>query len=189
MSKGKITMINTTKKSLYENFDKENRSPLVEMDTKATSSLAQVSPNRDLTKVRQKKTTARVAPLHIPKSISSSSLLNQAAEEFHLPPHITALPGTDLTTILSSLTLTPPPFYPLFLPSFSQQQHNHQKDGVTAVVEPPGFISLRLRHGVVLDISVNQAIRLHNNVKDSTITLSACTTQMAMVHPKGRVLQ
>merc|ERR1712183_1024387 len=40
-----------------------------------------------------------------------------------------------------------------------------------------------------LDISANLAIRLKNNAKESSISLSTCTTQMALVHPMGRMLQ
>ena len=42
---------------------------------------------------------------------------------------------------------------------------------------------------MVLDISANMAIRLKNTSKDSSISLSSCTTQMALVHSKGRMLQ
>ena len=159
----------------------ENRGLNERKDVKASSSLANMIPDTRLTRVRQK-TTVRVAPLSIPSSISTSSHLSPTAEEFHLPPHISAFPSTDLSYQLSSLSLTPPysPFPPI---------QQHPQGGVTAVVEHPGFISLKLRHDVVLDLSATQAIRLKNIAKNSTISLSACTTQMALVHPKGRVLQ
>jgi len=209
MSKGKLTKKISTK--LDKTSDKENIRPLMERedaqafsssknstkigglvnrnhnllerkDPNASSSLANMIPDESLTRVRQK-TTARVAPLNIPSSISTSSSLSPTAEEFHLPPHVYALPSDDLSYRLSSLALSPP-----YSPPFPPGSHNPH-GGVTAIVERPGFISLKLRHGVVLDLSSTQAIRLKNIAKDSTISLSACTTQMAMVHPKGRVLQ
>jgi hypothetical protein len=41
----------------------------------------------------------------------------------------------------------------------------------------------------LLDLSANMAIRLTNTAKNSSISVSACTTQMALVHPMGRMLQ
>lgn len=57
------------------------------------------------------------------------------------------------------------------------------------MVEEQGYISLHLRHDVQVDIAPNQAIRIVNNKRDVTLALSGCATQMAMVHPQGRVLQ
>jgi len=99
---------------------------------------------------------------------SVSSLLSATAEEFHPNPHI-SLPKTSLTNILSTLNLP--------------------QSGITAVVKQPGYISLKLRQGMVLDISVNLAIRLNNTTKNFSISLSSCTNKMALEHPMGRVLQ
>ena len=57
------------------------------------------------------------------------------------------------------------------------------------MVEEQGYISLRLRFDVSVDIAANQAIRVINKRKGITLGLSGCATQMAMVHPQGRVLQ
>ena len=60
---------------------------------------------------------------------------------------------------------------------------------VKAVVEEAGYISLKLRYDTRVDIAPNQAIRVINPRKSVTLGLSGCGTQMAMVHPQGRVLQ
>ena len=57
------------------------------------------------------------------------------------------------------------------------------------MVEKEGFLRLQLRAGVSLDIAPNLAVRMKNVRHDSTIALSSCSTQMALVHPRGRVLQ
>lgn len=62
-------------------------------------------------------------------------------------------------------------------------------DDIKAVVEEQGYISLQLRYDVVVDISPNQGIRVVNHRKGSSLSLSGCGTQMALVHPQGRVLQ
>jgi len=128
-----------------------------------------------LTKVRKKVTP--VPPLSLPPP----SPLSPSAEEFHFPSHVTSLPSntTTLPTLFSNLSLTPP-FTPCFPPTWQS---------VTAIVEQPGFISFQLRYGMVLDISANMDIKLKNISKESSICLSSCTTQVAIEHPKGRMLQ
>ena len=42
---------------------------------------------------------------------------------------------------------------------------------------------------MVLSISPNFAIKLKNVHQQSNISVSSCSTQMAIVHPKGRLLQ
>eukprot|EP00092_Neocalanus_flemingeri_P035194 GFUD01038298.1.p1 GENE.GFUD01038298.1~~GFUD01038298.1.p1 ORF type:complete len:385 (-),score=90.89 GFUD01038298.1:233-1387(-) len=194
MGKGKQTTSLPVTMGYRENHDKENRSPIKRKDAKASSSLANVVSNDALTKVGhdaltkvRPKTPARVTPLSIPSSMSSP--LSPNADVFQLPPHISALPAnTNLSSLFSTLSLTPP-FSPHLPPPPVSQSPPHSDSGVTAVVEQEGYISLRLRHAVVLDFSANQAIRLTNNLKNSSMSLSACTTQMALVHPKGRILQ
>jgi len=64
-----------------------------------------------------------------------------------------------------------------------------QENLVTCVIEPAGNLALRLRAGVVLDIFPSMALRLHNTRQDATLALSACASQLALVHPVGRLLQ
>jgi len=172
--------------------DKENlcQSPGLKMkDVMASSSLADVVSNKTLTTNKasttnkeQKKMTSQVPPLMLmlPTSNSFSSPLRPTAEEFRLPLYVSNLPSTNY--------LSPFPLSPPFSPP-TRPDHHQRHSGVTAVVEQPGFISLRLRNSVVLDISANLAIRLKNNAKESSISLSTCTTQLALVHPMGRMLQ
>merc|ERR1719341_2150370 len=64
-----------------------------------------------------------------------------------------------------------------------------QENLVTCVIEPAGNLALRLRAGVVLDIYPSMVLRLHNTRQDSTLALSPCASQLALVHPVGRLLQ
>ena len=60
---------------------------------------------------------------------------------------------------------------------------------VTCTVEPEGHLRLHLKAGVTLDISPTLALRLRNTQQDSSLALSSCSTQLALVHPRGRLLQ
>jgi len=156
--------------------NKENWLTSEDVKRVKTLSLDTTEKNKEgLTKVRKK-----IAPVH-PLSLPPPSPLSPSAEEFHFPSHVTSLPTNTATlpTLFSNLSLTPP-FTPCFPPTWQS---------VTAIVEQPGFISFQLRYGMVLDISANMAIKLKNIIKESSICLSSCTTQVAIEHPKGRMLQ
>lgn len=56
-------------------------------------------------------------------------------------------------------------------------------------VEKLGYISLKLRHGILLSITANQGIQVVNTKQNVSLALSSCGTQMAVVHPYGRILQ
>jgi hypothetical protein len=93
-----------------------------------------------------------------------------------------------LVTAAGNMSLDEMPFFdPTCPPPIINK--NTYCDGIKATVESPGYISLKLRQGVVVDIGHNQALRLRNSVQNSVMSLSACATQMAMEHPMGRVLQ
>ena len=84
----------------------------------------------------------------------------------------------------------PVPPYPQYdLEDGSYYPDDGGSQGIKAVVEEQGYISLHLRYNVQVNIAPNQAIRVVNNRKSITLALSGCATQMAMVHPQGRVLQ
>jgi len=156
--------------------NKENLSNLeVLKESKAHANDSIEKENEGLTKVRKK--SAPVPPLTLPPSS-----LSPLADEFNIPPHVTSLPSntTSLPSLFSTLSLTPPcsPYFPPSWPSVT-----------TAIVEEPGLISFKMRHGMVFDISANFAIKLKNVSQESTICLSSCTTQVAIEHPKGRMLQ
>ena len=59
---------------------------------------------------------------------------------------------------------------------------------MTCTVELEEFLRLHLRVGVVMDIAPTLAVRMRNTVEYSSIAMSSCTTQIDLVHPKGRVL-
>lgn len=61
--------------------------------------------------------------------------------------------------------------------------------GAKAVVEEGGYISLSLRYDITVDICPNQGIRVVNNRKQITLSVSGRGTSMALVHPQGRVYQ
>ena len=58
-----------------------------------------------------------------------------------------------------------------------------------AVVEDEGFVSLQLSHGVVVDVTAEQAVRVRNPAQASAIALSLCATQLAVEHPTAALLQ
>ena len=57
-----------------------------------------------------------------------------------------------------------------------------------ATVEQPGFIRLRLQHGMVVDISNDLTIRLFNPQYHTTVSLSESGRRAAVIHPSGRAL-
>lgn len=81
------------------------------------------------------------------------------------------------------------PVYDYSDASFFAGEVEDESDGIKAVVEEQGYISLHLRYDTQVDIAPNQAIRIVNHRKATTLALSGCATQMALVHPQGRVLQ
>jgi len=156
--------------------DKENlTSPVVMKDAKIRPLDGVENGNEGLTKVRKK--AAPVPPLALPPP----SPLSPSADEFNFPSHVTSLPSnnTSLPSLFSSLSLTPP-FTPFLPPTWQS---------ITAVVEQPGLVSFKLRYGMVFDISANMAIKLKNNSRESNISVSSCSTQVAIEHSKGRMLQ
>ena len=117
------------------------------------------------TNVRQESTKTRSHPLSVlPHSVFQPS-----------PLHSLGSAGQELD-FSESVFQFPPPL-------------THSLDTVTCEVEKEGFLRLQLRSGVCVDIAPNLAVRMRNVRHDSTIALSACSTQMALVHPRGRVLQ
>jgi len=84
-----------------------------------------------------------------------------------------------------------PPFHHAPPPPYQNQPLNQlpKKEGpVTCVVEQEGHLCLQLRSEVTLDISPNMSLRLSNPRQDTSLALSGCGSQFAMVHPVGRLL-
>ena len=53
------------------------------------------------------------------------------------------------------------------------------------VVHERGFLSMALSHGVTVDLTPRQALRVSNPVQASSIAISSCGTQLAFLHPTG----
>jgi len=56
------------------------------------------------------------------------------------------------------------------------------------LVMEPGFISLRMGHGVVLDIANDLSVRLVNPGQQSSIAMSRDSRHVAVIHPRGRAI-
>jgi len=147
---------------------------------------------------------------------SASSIPATYSEEPFIPDFVSSVPKCDLLddfppvpNYFNYMTVpTPPspcsPFltpsypFPMYLPSpgpavtdslstFSTIP-SHHSTGVSASVEMAGFIRLRLNYDVILDINTNMALRLQNQSKQSSMTISDSAKHSAIIHPKGRVL-
>ena len=57
-----------------------------------------------------------------------------------------------------------------------------------ATVEQPGFIRLRLLHGMVVDISNDLTIRLFNPEHQTRVSMSESGRKAAVIHPSGRAV-
>lgn len=57
------------------------------------------------------------------------------------------------------------------------------------MVLSPGYLSFQLRNGITVNIGPNYALQIINAAQNVRLVLSGCGTQMALVHPQGRVLQ
>ena len=53
------------------------------------------------------------------------------------------------------------------------------------VVHEKGFLSMALSHGVTVDLTPRQALRVSNPVQASSIAISSCGRQLAFLHPTG----
>ena len=57
------------------------------------------------------------------------------------------------------------------------------------VVHEKGFLSMALSHGVTVDLTPCQALRVSNPVQASSIAISSCGRQLAFLHPTGWYFQ
>jgi len=92
-------------------------------------------------------------------------------QTYQLPMYLPS-PGPVVTDSLSTFSTAP----------------SHHSGGVSASVEMAGFIRLRLNYDVILDLNTNMALRLQNQSKQSSMTISDSGKHSAIIHPKGRVL-
>ena len=99
---------------------------------------------------------------------TTSSLSSTASPFFPAPYHGASCPP---------VFLYPPP--PPSLPPVQE---------LLALVVEPGFISLRLSHGVVLDIANDLSVRLENPGQQSSVAMSGDSRHVAVIHPRARAL-
>jgi hypothetical protein len=111
---------------------------------------------------------------------------------FPPPPFFASPPTTPTTTSL----LSSPGGASIEDGGFDDSSYVGEEQGeknaagiVRATVEMDGFISLHLRESVRVDVAANKAVRIINPNKETKIALSGCGTQMALMHPQGRMLQ
>ena len=88
-------------------------------------------------------------------------------------------PSSSGFQLMTPLSFTQPP--PL--------SGSHGQDSVAYVMEP-GYISLKLSHGIVLDIATDLSVRLLNPRQNSSIALcgDGDCPQVAIIHPLGRAI-
>ena len=135
------------------------------------------------TKIRKK--TGRIPPpLTIPQVHTDCVGEVTPEEDLNLPSYVSNLPFASPPNGFQSSFPAHVPFPPFFSPLAVDQQ----VPGVQAVVESPGFIRLRLRENVLLDLSSDMSVHLQNQRMNSSMAISSCSSQMALVHPKGRIL-
>ena len=89
----------------------------------------------------------------------------------------------------SSLNADSSPFFPRIGAESSPVFHYPPPSPtLIAFVMEPGYISLRLNHGIVLDISNDLSVRLYNPGQQSSIAMSGDSRHVAVIHPQGRAL-
>ena len=168
------------KAQIYEESDKKDKVEVETKDEKIPDVTASV-----VSKEGGKKVKSRPANL---TNLGASSLDNVPVESgppvFLPPPPLTpgsffylGAPSSSGFHLMTPLTFPPPS--PL---SGSQGQ-----DTVAYVVEP-GYISLRMSHGIVLDISNDFSVRLLNPRQRSGLAMcgEGNFPQVSVMHPLGR---
>ena len=89
----------------------------------------------------------------------------------------------------SSLSADTSPFFPRTrADSSSVFPYPPPSPTLMAFVMEPGYISLRLSHGIVLDISNDLSVRLHDPGQQTSIAMSGDSRHVAVIHPQGRAL-
>ena len=93
----------------------------------------------------------------------------------------------DTSSVRSSLSADTSPFYPK-TGLYPVAPPSSPSEPSVAYVMEPGYISFRMSHGVVLDISNDLSVRLHNPGQQSSIAMSGDSHHVAILHPQGRAL-
>jgi len=83
--------------------------------------------------------------------------------------------------------MSPIPFPPPALPL--PKYHGSQGQDSVAYVVEQGYVSLKMSHGIVLDIANDQGLRLNNSRQQTKVAISGGSRQQAaIIHPLGRAL-
>ena len=179
----KVTSLKA-KAQIYEDSDKKDKFEVETKDEKIPDVTASV-----VSKEGGKKVKSRPANL---TNLGASSLDNVPVEfgapVFLPPPPPPLTPGSFFYLGAPSSSgfhlMTPLTFPPPSPLSGSQGQ-----DTVAYVVEP-GYISLRMSHGIVLDISNDCSVRLLNTRQQSSLAVcgDVDSPRVAVIHPQGRAI-
>ena len=171
------------KAQIYEESEKKDKVKVETKDEKIPDVTASV-----VSKEGGKKVKSRPANL---TNLGASSLDNVPVEfgapVFLPPPPPPLTPGSFFYLGAPSSSgfhlMTPLTFPPPSPLSGSQGQ-----DTVAYVVEP-GYISLRMSHGIVLDISNDCSVRLLNTRQQSSLAVcDVDSPRLAVIHPQGRAI-
>ena len=70
-----------------------------------------------------------------------------------------------------------------------RNEHEPEAGVFKAKVLEPGYVAFYLHKGIIVNIGPNYAVQIVNPTCATKLGLSGCGTQMALIHPQGRVLQ
>eukprot|EP00093_Oithona_nana_P004754 04754.XXX_37581_39558_1 [CDS] Oithona nana genome sequencing. len=166
------------------NFDKENQSSTNEAETLCDPGFGTVWPSSLLF---SSSSNFAASPIPLPSFVSPN------------PPPTLALssatvPNNNVASVASKATFEEWKIcngheshqLPPEEPSLTLDLHQ----GVfKANVYEPGYVSFMLKNDIVVNIGPNYAVQIVNPTVDIKLALSGCATQMALIHPQGRVLQ
>ena len=192
---GNLSLNTLQIRSNYD-FDYKKKTPIQDLDSSNEANVDDLS-EADLTLVTedQVSTPTTCQSEEIPDFVANVPKYEENYGENYFFPSYIPPPMTP-----RFLPPTPAPFSPSFplnypVPQFIQTPVlsetsvvSEANAGITATVEQDGYIRLKLRSNVVLDININMAIRLMNLSKESSLTISSSAKHSAIIHPKGRVL-
>ena len=140
---------------------------------------------------KQGRTRGRPSKLELSPLLGASSLmeLSAAASSFSFQPEASLLPGSFYYLggpssggfqLMSPFSFPPPVSGP--------QYHGSQGQDSVAYVVRPGYISLKMSHGVVLDIGNDMSLRLSNPRHQTWLAVCSTSREVAIIHPQARAL-
>ena len=164
----------------------EDVNEIIESSEEVTKKEDQVTAEK-----KQDRTRARPPKLELSPVLGASSLmeLSAAASSFSFQPEPSLLPGSFYYLggpssggfqLMSPFSFPPPVSGP--------QYHGSQGQDSVAYVVRPGYISLKMSHGVVLDIGNDMSLRLSNPRHQTWLAVCATSREVAIIHPQARAL-